>query len=172
MVYTSVSTLLVGVMQNPVETYLPPAAVIIAAIIGIWGKSKFDTRRQRRKDIWGAIKEWVELTRSHDQQDAFPLAEKPPTLATEIEECLSRNYRSIWADMQQFRSKYDELMTLKAGNVSEELFETIDGSRTLNLDLLRAREDSLRHQLSAMQRQLTGRLNSEILEKHSTRLKY
>ncbi len=173
MVYTSISTLLVGVMQNPVEAYLAPAAAtIIAAVIGILGKSRFDTRRQRKKDIWDAIKEWVELTISHGQQDAFPLAEKPPTLATEIEECLSRNYPSIWADVQQFRNKYDELMTIKAGNVPEELFEKIDGRTTLNLDLLQAREDSLCHQLSAMQRQLTGRLNSEILEKHSTRLKY
>jgi hypothetical protein len=174
-VYTSISTLLVGVMQNPVEVYLGPAAVIIAAVIGVIGvvgKRRDDTRRRRKKDVWDAIKEWVELTKSHGQQDAFPLAEKPPTLAMEIVECLSRNYPSIWADMQQFRSKYDELMAIKAGNVPEELFEKTDGRNTLNLDLLRAREVSLRHQLSAMQRQLTGRLNSEILEKHSTRLKY
>lgn len=174
-VYTSISTLLVEVMQNPVEVYLGPAAVIIAAVIGaivVVAKRRDDTRRRRKKDVWDAIKEWVELTKSHDQQDAFPLAEKPPILAMEIVECLSRKYPSIWADMQQFRTKYEELMAIKAGNVPEELYEEIDGRRTLHYDLLLAREDSLRHQLSAMQRQLIQRLNSEILEKHSARLKY
>jgi hypothetical protein len=73
--------------------------------------------------------------------------------------------------MQEFRSKYGELMAMKAGKIPEEFWEEIDGQRTLHYPLLLAREDSMRYQLAAMQRQLIQRLNSEILEKHSTRLK-
>jgi len=123
----------------------------------------------RRKSIWEAIKEWVEL--SSTQQDTFSLAETPPKLAVEVEECLSQNYPSIWADRQEFRSKCGELKDMKEGKIPEEFWEEIDGRRTLHYDLVLAREDVTRRQLAAMQRQLIRGLNSEILGKHSTRLK-
>jgi len=128
----------------------------------------------RRKAIWEAIKEWVEppSNKLPSQQDPLPLAGKPPKLAAEIEECLSRNYPSIWADVEELKRKHAELMAIKDGKIPDEFWEgRANEVPTLRLDLVLAREASLRAQLAEMQRQLIQRINSEILERHYTRLK-
>jgi hypothetical protein len=148
------------------------AAMLISGCSLIWNGRKPDEQaNQRKEDIWKAIKEWVELpsTGFGGQPDPLPLAEKPPNLAVEIEDCLNRNYPSIWANMREFRRVHAELVAIRKN--PQEFWEKIDGRMTLHYGLLLARENSIHHQLAQMQRELIQQLKSEILEKHYTRLK-
>jgi hypothetical protein len=72
--------------------------------------------------------------------------------------------------MQEFRRKYGQLMDMKAGKISDEFWENIEGRMTLHYNLLPAREDSMHRQLLQIQKELVQQLKSEILEKHYTRL--
>ena len=148
-------------------------AMLVSGSSLIWNGRKPDAHtNQRKRDIWEAIKEWVELpsTGFRGQPDPLPLAEKPPKLALEIEDCLNRNYPSIWANMREFKRVHADLVAIRK-NPPEEFWEKIDGRMTLHYHLLLARENSIHHQLAQMQRELIRQLKSEILEKHYTRLK-
>ena len=65
---------------------------------------------ERKKDIWYAIKEWVEspirIGYGVDRgAEDFMLATEPPKLAAEIEACLKNHYPTIWNTWQEFRAK-------------------------------------------------------------------
>lgn len=139
-------------------------------------KQKLEEVDRDRKDIYEAIKEWIQppdtrLQIIGGQQEPLYLAERLPKRAQKIDACLSRNYPEIWADLQEFRSKYTELMSLDT-TIPEEFRERINGVENVKLYLLNARKDSIRGQLLARQRQLVQRINLEIVEKHDTELKY
>jgi hypothetical protein len=86
------------------------AMLASGASLILTGRKPDEQSNLRRDAIWNAIKTWVELpiTRFHDKQDVLPLAEKPPKLAREIGECLSRNYPSLWSTLQKLRREYRE----------------------------------------------------------------
>jgi hypothetical protein len=137
-------------------------------------KQKLEEIDRDRRAIYEAIKEWIQPPPTRwqigGQQEPLYLGEKLPRYPQKIDGCLSRNYPLIWADLQEFRNKYAELMALRT-SIPEEFWEEINGVRTLHLRLLEARENSMRHQLLAMQRQLVQQINIEIVEKLDTELK-
>ena len=161
------------------------SALIIPRLIGDKDKQlarKFAEEKQKleeidrdRKAIYEAIKEWIQPPQTQwqigGQQEPLYLGEKLPRHAQRIDECLSRNYPQIWADLQEFRKKHAELTTLKA-NIPAEFLVQKDGEvTTFHVGAFEARKDSMRHQLVAMQRQLIQQINLEIVEKHDTELK-
>jgi hypothetical protein len=137
-------------------------------------KQKLEEIDRDRRAIYEAIKEWIQPPQTRwqigGQQEPLYLGEKIPKHAQKIDDCLSRNYHPIWADLQEFRNKYAELMALRI-SIPEEFWEEINGVRTLHLRLVEARESSMRSQLVAMQRQLIQQINLEIVEKLDTELK-
>jgi hypothetical protein len=137
-------------------------------------KQKLEEIDRDRRTIYEAIKEWIQPPQIPwqitGQREPPYLGEKLPKYAQKIDDCLSRNYPQIWADLQKFRKKYAELMALRI-SIPEEFWEEINGVRTLHLRLLEAREESMRHQLVAMQRQLIQQINLEIVQKLDTGLK-
>ena len=96
-------------------------------------KQELEEIDRRRRDTYDAIKKWVELpiTRFHDKQDTLPLAEKALERSVEIEECLSRNYPSIWRNLKKLRQEYHEWKSTD----SAARFTRIDEGRTvINID--------------------------------------
>jgi hypothetical protein len=90
---------------------LAATAMLASGASLIWTGRRPDEQSNFGRDaIWNAIKTWVELpiTRFHDKQDVLLLAEKPPRLAMEIGECLSRSYPSLWSTLQKLRQEYRE----------------------------------------------------------------
>jgi hypothetical protein len=137
-------------------------------------KQKLEEIDRDRRTIYEAIKEWIQPPeipwQIRSQQEPPWLGEKLPKYAQKIDDCLSRNYPSIWADLQEFRSRYTELMSLDT-TIPEEFLERIDGVENVKLYLLDARKDSIRHVLLARQRQLIQQINLEIVERLDTELK-
>ena len=138
-------------------------------------KQKLEEIDRDRQAIYEAIKEWIQPPQIpwqiRSQQEPPYLGEKFPKYAQKIDGCLSRNYPTIWVDLQKFRNRYAELMALEI-TIPDEFWEEINGVRTLHMTLLEARKESMRRQLVAMQRQLIQQINLEIVEKHDTELKY
>ena len=121
---------LLGLITNLTDTIqivivsLVPAMIVSGASL-IWLARKPDEQElRRREDIHGAIKKWLE-----SKQDVYPLVVKPPELTVEIENCLSRKYRSIWADIQELRRKHCELLAIESGKYSDEFWDEINGVR-------------------------------------------
>jgi len=130
--------------------------------------SEADYRRKR--DIWEAIRKWVELpdTPFRGQRDTLPLAEKPPELADGVEGCLKRKYPSIWADLQKLRQEYSEY---KMTNVSAKFTKDVNGRDIVNLEGVKAYDRSMCSSLKQLHDQLREHIKSEILDKHDTELK-
>jgi hypothetical protein len=137
-------------------------------------KQKLEEIDRDRKTIYDAIKEWIQPPETRwqigAQQEPLYLGERVPRHTQKIDDCLSRNYPEIWADLQEFRSKYTELTSLDT-TIPEEFRERINGVENVKLYLLDARKDSIHHQLLAWQRQLVRKINLEIVEKLDTGLK-
>jgi hypothetical protein len=150
-------------------------SVVPAMIVGgaslIWFGRKPDAQElSRKQDIHGAIKKWVELpVAAFDYKSGtLPLAEKPPELAAEIEECLSRKYPSIHTNLQKFRQDYREWQDTE----SSSKFTTVEDGRTvINIDYVRAYDNEMAWKLTRAHGQLAEQFNSEIVDKHFTRLK-
>jgi len=83
--------------------------VLLISAVTLWISS--DRADRKKEKIWKAIEEWVNLpiARFRYRDDTLPLAEKPPKLAYEIEECLRQKYPSLWNDLQKLRQEYHEL---------------------------------------------------------------
>lgn len=124
----------------------------------------------RKKEVWNAFQKWVQvpIVRFRDQQDMLPLAEKPPDLAFELEECLKRNYPSVWADLQKLRQQYH---AWKNENVSDRFTRTVNGVTTVYIDAVRDYNERMLDRLLRLHSQLAEGIKSEILDKHHTRLK-
>jgi hypothetical protein len=124
----------------------------------------------RRKEVWNAFQKWTQLpiVRFREQQDTLPLAERPPDLAFEIEECLRRNYSEIWADLQKLRQQYH---AWKNENVSDRFTKDVNGVPTVYLDYIRSYNESMCGRLLRFHSQLAAQIKLEILDKHHTRLK-
>jgi hypothetical protein len=137
-------------------------------------KQELEEIDRRRRDIYNAIKEWVQPPETRwqigGQQEPLYLAERHPKYTQKIDACLSQNYHQIWADWQEFKRVYGDLMAIRE-NPPEECYERIDGKLTFYTRRLEARENSMRSQLLAMQRQLVQQINLEIVEKHDTELR-
>jgi hypothetical protein len=170
-----------GVIANltsAVETVIitTVGVMFVSGFSLLWNARKPEEQgNQRKNDIWEAIAEWIEPPPNPFQirgaEESLFLGEKVPRLVKEIDDCLSKHYPTIWADMQEFRRKYGQLMDMKAGKIPDEFWENIDGRMTLHYNLFLAREDSMHRQLVQIQKELTQQLKSKILEKHYTRLK-
>jgi hypothetical protein len=137
-------------------------------------KQKLEEIDRDRKAIYDAIKEWVQPPETRrlitGQQEPLYLAERHLERAQKIDDCLSRNYPEIWADLQEFRDKYAELMAL-AANIPDEFKDTINGITNLDLVRLEGGKLAIRDQLLAMQRQLIRQINLEVVEKLESELK-
>lgn len=110
---------------------------------------------ERKKDVWYAIKEWVEspiqvgfgLNRG---QEDFLLATEPPTLAAEVDTCL-KHYPTVWNTLQEFRT----ICVTPIGSVTPNgmaIENAMRGVTRLNMKLIQE-------------------IRSEILDKHYTQLK-
>jgi hypothetical protein len=147
-------------------------SMIVAGSVLLWSARKPSEQDNLRKQaIWEAIKLWVELpiTRFRDKHDTLPLAEKPPELAAEIEQCLSRKYRgTVYACLQKFRQEYHEW---KNTDSSEQFIKYEKGHAVLNYDDLLDWDDFKAGELARLHSQLVEQIKSEILAKHHTRLK-
>jgi len=135
------------------------------------GRQELSEQELRRKrEIYDAIKEWVEspIFRFQDQRDTLPLAEKPPRLASAIEECLRQNYSTIWSSLQRLREKYHEY---KNANISEIATRYVDGQPVYFMDRAKAYEHARCQELLAWHRQVREEIESKILGYDSTRLK-
>jgi len=136
-----------------------------------WNGLKSDEQDNlRREAIWKAIKEWIELpiARFRDKQDTLPLAEKPPELAVEIEECLSQNYPSVYACLQRLRQEYHDW---KDTDSSAKFRKVVEGRTIINLDYVIKWDEFKQRELMRLHSQLVEQIKSEILAKHHTRLK-
>lgn len=161
--------------EVPIEWRLSIAAaafIILAATAG-WSVTKKESNEQddsRKEDIWKAIKLWVEMpiTRFRDKQDVLPLAEKPPELAVEIEECLSQNYPSVYACLQRLRQEYHDW---KDTDSSARFTKVVEGRTIVNITDASKWDEFKREELIRMNSQLVEQIKSEILAKHHTRLK-
>jgi hypothetical protein len=129
------------------------ATMIIGGISLIWkGRKPND---QRKKEIWYAIKEWVESQTqvgfgvNRGPRD-FLLKTEAPHLAAEIDACLVKHYATVWSTLQEFRAKYS--MSTRSVTSNGIAIDTIGGLTGLNARLI-------------------TELKSEILDKHYTRLK-
>jgi hypothetical protein len=124
----------------------------------------------RKKDIWNAIKKWVDLpiTRFRDKQDTLPLAEKPPELADEIEECFRKNYQSIYANLEKLRQEYLEW---KNTDSSKKFTTYEDGKPVINFTYTQKWDDLKARDLTRLHSQLVEQIKSEILAKYHSRLK-
>jgi hypothetical protein len=145
----------------------------VTTILGLLDRRKHpvpEVDRDRQKSIWTAIKSWVELpiTRFRSKQDTLPLAEKPPELAVEIEECLSRYYPAIYASLQNLRQKVSEW---KNEDVSARFTKDINGVPTVNADYVHQYNESMCDLLMRAHTQLAEQIKSEILDRHHSRLK-
>jgi HEPN domain-containing protein len=138
-------------------------------------KQKLEEIDRNRKVVYEAIKEWIQPSQTQwqirGQQEPLYLAEKPSKCAQKIDDCLSRNYSSIWVELQEFRIKYAELMALKLNIPAEFLRQKDDKVIEFHIIDLEARRASIRGPLLAIQRQLVRQINSEIVEKGDTDLK-
>lgn len=137
------------------------------------GGGKTDSGEQadlRKREVWNAFQKWVQLpiVRFRDQQDMLPLAEKPPDLAFELEECLRRNYSTIWDNLQELRQQYH---AWKNENISDRFTKIEDGHTIIDLRYILAYNESVCNKLVALHGQLGKQIGSEILDKHYTRLK-
>jgi hypothetical protein len=123
-----------------------------------------------KEEVWNAFQKWAQLpiVRFREQEDTLPLAEKPPELAFEIEECLKSNYSRIWNDLQKLRQRYH---AWKSENVSERFTESVNGVPTVHLDYILSYNRSMCERLLRSHTQLAAQIKSEILDKHYTRLK-
>jgi len=119
----------------------------------------------RKERVWKVIQEWVALPAT---QDILPLAEKPPTLADEIHECLRKKYPSIWANLQKLRQEYSEWKNI---DHSERFRKTIGDTEFVNLNARNAYEKSERSRLKVLHSQLVEQIKSDILAKDHVRLK-
>ena len=120
--------------------------------------------------MWAAIKKWVELpiTEFHDEQDTLPLAEKPPELASGIEEILTRLYPAIYSNLQKLRREYSAWKNM---DVSVKFTNHVDGVATIPRDDVHGYDDSARNRLLRLHSQIAEQIKSDILDKHHTRLK-
>jgi hypothetical protein len=123
----------------------------------------------RKESIWRAIKKWVELpiNRFRDKQDTLPLAEKPPELAVEIEECLSRYYPSIWQNVTKLRQEYHEW---KDTDSTSKFTKVVEGQTIINLTYAQAYDEEKKRGLVRAHNQLAEQIKSEILDKYHDRL--
>jgi len=165
-----------GLIMNLVDTIqivivsLVPAMIVSGASL-IWLGQKPDEQELRRKeDIHGAIKKWVELPTAQflDKQGTLPLAETSPELGEEIEECLSHEYESIHADLRKLRQEYHEW---KNDNSFERFTTVKDGKTIVNVTLADSYDREMTRKLLSLHSQVVGQINSEIIQKHFTRLK-
>jgi hypothetical protein len=140
--------------------------LILPAFLLSWSAKPNDTKQ----DVWKAIKTWVELpiVEFDDKRDELPLAESPPELATAIEECLSRRYPSLWADLQKFRQEYSGWKNVDS---SAKFMRVVDGRTIINLDDVIKWDEFKRRELMRMHSRLAEQIKSEILDKHHTQLK-
>ena len=125
---------------------------------------------RRKKDIWEAIRKWVELpiTRFRNQQDTLPLAEKPPELAYEVEKCLKRKYPSIWANLKKLRQEYSDWKNEQ----TTDRFTTFENGRTIvNISLAHSYDDRMCRKLLEWHARLKETIESEVLSKHCAKLK-
>lgn len=151
-------------------------AVIPAMIVGgaslIWfGRKPDEQELSRKRDIHAAIKKWVELptVKFRDRRDVLPLAEEPPELAVEIEQCLNRKYQStIYASLQKFRQEYHEW---KDTDSSVRFTKVENGKTIIDYRNVLRYDDSTCRNLLSLHDQLGKQIKSEIVDKHSTRLK-
>jgi hypothetical protein len=167
--YLGVISNLTAAFETVIIAVVP--SMIAAGSVLLWSARKPSEQNNLRKQaIWEAIKLWVELpiTRFRDKQDVLPVAEKPPELADEVEGCLKRKYRSIWDNLQAFRSEYHEW---KNTDSSEQFIKYEKGHAVLNYDDLLDWDDFKAGELTRLHSQLAEQIKSEILAKHHTRLK-
>jgi hypothetical protein len=124
----------------------------------------------RKKEIWNAFQKWTQLpiVRFRDQQDTLPLAEKPPELAFEIDECLKGNYPAIWDGVRKLRQQYH---AWKNEDVPHRFTKVENGRTIIDLRYVYAYNESMCNKLVALHRQLADQIRVEILDKHHTRLK-
>jgi len=143
-------------------------SALLAGAVMLWISSDQADRKKER--IWSAIKKWVELPiiRFRDQQDTLPLAEKPPELAYEIEDCLSQKYTSIYGNLQKFRQEYYEWKNTES---SQKFMKYEEGRPVINLDDVRRWDEFKVRELMRAHSQLVEQIKSEILAKYHTRLK-
>jgi hypothetical protein len=134
-------------------------AMIVGGVSLIWRGQEADEKdNRRREDIWKAIGEWVSQP-SYDYSPGvgrvyeFPLAREPPNLSVEIEDCLRKNYSSIWNDIEELRRKYAARQApgAKVG-MGTAIKDALDG-------------------LVGLESRIRQELKSEILDKHYTQLK-
>ena len=122
----------------------------------------------RKKDIYNAIKEWVEPPVQFNlTEECYHLTYDPPKLASEIRDCLSRNYPSIWNNLQELRRKHEEWVNPEVPRGS---IEKVGEVSIVSRDWM-ARKESLRNDVRRMHSSLVQQFRSEILGKHYTRLK-
>jgi len=161
MKWVNLSELAIIVIPIVVSSLITGAAFLLQS-------SEADYRR--KKDIWEAIRKWVELpiTRFRNQQDTLPLAEKPPELADGVEGCLRRKYPSIWGNLQKLRQEYSEY---KKENVTEKFTKYVDDRAIINMERAKAYHHSKCGHLLQLHCQLAKQIKSEILDKHDTELK-
>lgn len=137
-------------------------------------KQKLEEIDRERRAIYEAIKEWIQPPpipwQIGGQREQLYLGAKLPKYPQRIDDCLSRNYPAIWDDLQEFRNKYAQLVSLDT-TIPEEFRERTDEGEIVKLYLLDARKESMRHQLFAMQRQVIQKIRQEIVEKLDTELK-
>jgi len=163
-VITSLYTVIEGILVAVLSAMLLGGVALI-----YHGRRPSEEEILRRKSVYDTIKEWVEPSiQMNVTEGYYPLAHDPPKLASEIRNCLSRNYPSIWKDLQVFRSKYAEWTT---SEVPKDLIETVEGVSTVNLSRVEARKKSLRDEVVRMHSSLVQQFRSEIIDKHYTRLK-
>jgi len=133
-------------------------------------KQELEEVDRRRRDTYVAIKKWVELpiTKFRDKQDTLPLAEKALERSDDIEGCLSRNYPSIWRNLEKLTQEYHEWKSTD----SAARFTTIEGGLTVvNITYANKWDDFKIRELLQLHSQLAEQIKSEILGKHDTRLK-
>ena len=164
----------VAIQVYGVATETPPDPIEDAFVVGTsesgvktGGSEQVDLRK---KEIWNAFQKWTHLpiVRFRDQQDTLPLAEKPPDLAFEIEECLKHNYPAIWDDLQKLRQQYHGW---KNENVSDRFIKVENGQTVIDYRYVLAYNESMCNKLMWLHGQLGKQISSEILDKHHTRLR-
>jgi len=149
-----------GLFPNMTETIRIILIALIPAMITsggslVWlGRKPDEQEVTRKRDIHAAIKTWVES--SQKALAPYSLAAKAPELSLEVENCLSKKYPPIWSGVLELRHKRDEFLKLAPNDLS---------------GAVNGRKLAMQHDIEAMQGQLVQRINSEILEKHFTRLK-
>jgi len=168
-----------GLINGPLASLTPEQKVwvfvpIIASIVVVFVVLRIatpDEQRDLRKErVWNAIKKWAELPvmRFEDKSHTLPLAEKPPELATAIEECLSRKYPSIYGNLQKLRQDYHEWKNTES---SSKLARVENGRTVINLDYVISYDKQRAWELARAHGQLAELIKSEILDKDHTRLK-